>query len=106
MQTIPIQPIPAQSLKVVLANQNCQIRIYQKSNGIFVDVNSDGIDIVIGVIARNAVPIVCREYLGFSGNLFFIDSQGLDDPQFAGLNSRFFLVYLTADEYALTKAQG
>jgi hypothetical protein len=101
MQTVPIQPVPSQSTKVVLGGQNCQILIYQKSQGIFVDVNADGVDIVTAVIARDAVPIVCREYAGFEGNLLFIDTQGNDDPFYEGLGSRWTLVYLTAAEYAL-----
>lgn len=65
------------------------------------DLNVDGVDIVVGVIARDAVPLVCREYAGFAGNLLFIDTQGSSDPSFDGLGSRFTLVYLTAAEYAL-----
>lgn len=101
MQEIPIQPVPSQIAKVVLGGQNCQILIYQKPQGLFVDINADGSDIVTGVIARDAVPIVCREYAGFVGNLIFIDTQGASDPAYDGLGSRYSLVYLTAEEYAL-----
>jgi hypothetical protein len=101
MQEIPLQAIPSQSSKVVLAAQNCQILVYQKPQGVFVDLNVDGVDIVAGVIARDAVPLVCREYAGFAGNLLFIDTQGSSDPSYDGLGSRFNLVYLTAEEYAL-----
>jgi hypothetical protein len=101
MQEIPIQPVPSQITKVVLGAQNCQILIYQKPQGMFVDINVNGADVVTGVIARDAVPLVCREYMGFIGNLLFIDTQGSDDPSYDGLGSRFDLVYLTAEEYAL-----
>ena len=101
MQEIPLQPIPSQSTKVVLGGQNCQLLVYQKPEGVFIDVNADGVDMVVGVIARDAVPLVCREYAGFVGNLLFIDTQGSSDPSYDGLGSRFSLVYLTADEYAL-----
>ena len=101
MQTVPLQPVPAQVSKVVLGGQNCQINIYQKPQGVFVDINVDGVDIVVGVIARDAVPLVCREYAGFVGNLIFIDTQGGDDPSYEGLGDRWTLVYLTAEEYAL-----
>ena len=101
MQNIPLQNIPSQLTKVVLGGQNVQIFIYQKDQGVFVDINSDGVDIVVGVIARDAVPLVCREYAGFIGNLIFIDTQGNYDPFYSGLGSRFSLVYLTADEYVL-----
>ena len=101
MQSVPLQPVPSQSTKVVLGGQNCQILVYQKPQGVFVDINADGVDIVVGIIGRDAVPLVCREYAGFAGNLLFIDSQGSDDPSYAGLGDRFSLVYLTAEEYAL-----
>lgn len=101
MQTVPLQPVPSQSTKIVLGGQNCQILIYQKPQGCFVDINADGVDIVVGIIVRDAVPLVCREYTGFIGNLLFIDTQGSDDPAYAGLGDRFSLVYLTAEEYAL-----
>ncbi len=101
MQEIPIQPVPSQITKVVLGAQNCQILIYQKPQGMFVDINVNGADVVTGVIARDAVPLVCREYAGFSGNLVFIDTQGNGDPVYEGLGSRYSLVYLTAEEYAL-----
>ena len=101
MQSVPLQPVPSQSTKVVLGGQNCQILVYQKPQGCFVDINADGVDIVVGIIGRDAVPLVCREYTGFIGNLIFIDSQGSDDPSYSGLGDRFALVYLTAEEYAL-----
>lgn len=101
MQSVPLQPVPSQSTKVVLGGQNCQIQINQKSQGIFVDVAVDGVAIVTAVIARDAVPLVCREYMGFVGNLLFIDTQGSADPAYEGLGDRFTLVYLTAEEYDL-----
>ena len=101
MQSVHLQPVPSQSTKVVLGGQNCQILVYQKPQGVFVDINADGVDISVGTIARDAVPLISREYAGFSGNLLFIDSQGSADPSYDGLGSRFDLVYLTAEEYAL-----
>lgn len=101
MQAIPLQPVPSQSVKAVLGGQNCQILVYQKPQGVFVDVSVNGVDVAVGTIARDAVPLVCRGYSGFSGNLLFIDSQGSADPAYAGLGDRFSLVYLTAEEYAL-----
>lgn len=103
MQSVPLQPVPVQSLKVVLGGQNCQILISQKPQGVFVDLNLSGVNIVASVIARDAVPLVCREYAGFIGNLLFVDTQGSADPEYSGLGTRFALVYLTADEYALIR---
>lgn len=101
MQNIPLQPVPTQATKVVLGGQNVQLLIYQKPQGVFVDINADGVDIVVSIIARDAVPLMCRNYMGFIGNLLFVDTQGSSDPTYDGLGSRFSLVYLTAEEYAL-----
>lgn len=100
MQQIALQPVPSQQLQIVLAGQNCQIAVYQKNRGIFVDVNVNGADISTGIIARDAVPLVPTTYLGFVGNLLFTDTQGTDDPSYEGLGSRFQLIYITAAEYA------
>lgn len=101
MQEIPLHGAPVQITRVVLGGQNCQLKIYQKSQGLFVDINADGEDITVAVIARDAVPLVNRNYVGFAGNLLFVDTQGSTDPEYSGLGSRYSLIYLTADEYAL-----
>lgn len=101
MQQIPIQPVPSQSLKAVLGGQNCKIAIYQKTQGVFVDIVANGVEIAAGMLAHDAVPLVCRGYAGFSGNLMFIDTQGASDPDYTGMGSRYSLVYLTAAENAL-----
>ena len=101
MLTVPLQPIPAQVVKVVLGGQNCQINIYQKPQGLFVDISADDVTIIAGTIARDADPLVSRTYTGFMGNLLFVDTQGARDPEYAALGTRFQLVYLTVDEYAI-----
>jgi hypothetical protein len=100
---IPIQPVPAQTVLTVLSNQNCQINIYQRNKSLYVDLNSNGTDMCIGCLALNAVPLdACNSYDGFQGNLYLIDTQGSEDPQYTGLGARWQLVYLTVDEVALT----
>jgi len=103
MLEIPLQPEPSQITKIVLGDQNCQIFLYQKDQGLFVDLNSNGVDVVNCVVARNAVPVVCRDYAGFVGNILFIDNQGDADPEYTGLGSRYSLIYLTAEEYAIIR---
>jgi len=90
---VPLLPIPAQDCKIVLGGQNCHITIYQKPEGLFVDINSDGVDIALGVIARNTANLIARGYLGFAGSLFFIDNQDSSDPEYTGLGARYQLVY-------------
>lgn len=100
MQLIPIQPVPSQQLQVVLAAQNCQLAIYQKPQGLFVDLISNGVLISSAVIAQNLNVLNPLVYSSFQGNLYFNDTQGTTDPVYTGLGSRYQLVYLTAAEYA------
>lgn len=102
MQTITIQPVPSQTLSVVLAEQNVSIKLYQKKDcGVFIDVALNGSYVASGQIVRDIVPLIPSDYLGFVGNLMFIDTQGNLDPDYSGMGDRWQLIYLTADEYAL-----
>jgi hypothetical protein len=98
MNLIPLSAVPSQKLSVLLGGQNCQIKVYQKTTGLYVDLSVNNAPIVSGVICRNAVQIVRDVYLGFSGDLVFLDTQGSDDPDYTGLAGRFQFVYLAADE--------
>jgi len=100
MLQIALQPVPSQQLQIVLAGQNCQIALYLKGSNLYVDLNVNGADISVGVIAYDAVPLVPTAYLGFSGQLIFTDTQGSNDPTYDGLGSRYQLIYLTAAEVA------
>lgn len=93
MLQIPLQAVPSQFTKVVLGRQNFQILLQQKEQGLFVDVNVDGVDVVTGVIARDNDDLLCRKYTGVIGILKFLDLQGSTDPHHTGLNSRYVLVY-------------
>jgi len=92
-QIVPLAPIPAQDCKIVLGGQNCHITVYQKPEGLFVNIVADGIDIALAVIARDTVTLIARGYAGFIGSLFFIDTLGTSDPDYTGLGSRYQLVY-------------
>lgn len=98
MLIVPIQATASQNFTVQLGGQVCQIRIYQKTTGLFLDLYVDDKLIVGGVICLNLVRIVRSLYLGFLGDLLFIDNQGTDDPVFTGLGVRFSLAYLEASE--------
>jgi hypothetical protein len=104
MQTIPIQDVYSQTLTVQLAGQNTQINIYQKfDTALFCDVYVNNAPIITGVRCRNMVRIVRDAYLGFVGDLMFVDQQGTFtapstglDPSSPGLGSRYLLCYLSA----------
>ena len=92
-QTIPLNAIAGQTFTVQLGGQNCAINLYQKSTGLFCDVSSNGTQIAQTVLCLNLVNIVRESYQGLSGNLFFYDTQGMTDPYYTGLGSRYLLIY-------------
>lgn len=96
MLEVPLSPIPAQSLGVVLAQQNCQINVYQKTTGLFFDLLVDNVFIVSCVIGRDGDRMVRQKYRNFIGDFTFIDTQGSDDPVYTGLGSRWVLIYMEA----------
>lgn len=86
---IPLIATPAQSMAVLLGGQSCRLNVYQKAFGLFVDLYVNDALVIGGVIAENLNRIVRSVYLGFGGDLFFNDTQGTDDPDYAGLADRF-----------------
>jgi len=105
MLIIPINPVPSQVLNVQLADQACTIRIYQKFYGIYLDLLVSDVLIIGGVKCEDRNRIVRDIYLGFLGDLTFIDNQGLSDPTFTGLGSRFSLAYLTVADLLIADAE-
>lgn len=99
MDVVPLVATPNQTLKIVLGDQNCQINVNQKEQGLFVDLLLAGVAVVSSIVARESDPIVCRPYAGFQGNLVIIDTQGSDDPRYTGLGTRWQMIYFTSAEY-------
>ena len=100
---VPIQATPSQVFAVSLGGQSCQIALYEKSTGLYCDLFVGTSPIIQGVLCRNNVKIVQSIYLGFIGDLAFVDTQpdpvlGPTDPVYTGLGGRFILVYYTPDD--------
>lgn len=94
---IPLRAVPNQAVTVQLNGQNAQINVRQLPQAMFIDLLVDNSPIVMGVIAQNLNPIVRDAYLGFIGDLAFIDNEGSEDPHYTGLGgagARFSLGYL------------
>jgi hypothetical protein len=90
---VPLLAVPAQTLTVSLNGINCNINVYQRTTGLYVDLGRDGNLIIGGVLALDRCKIVRDAYLGFTGDLAFWDSQGTEDPNWTELNTRYFLGY-------------
>jgi len=98
MQVIPISALPAQSFSVTLDTQACTINIAQKTTGMFIDLLLNNVLIIGGVLCLDRTYIVRDLYLGFSGDLFFADTQRTSDPYYTDLGTRYLLVYVTPGE--------
>lgn len=103
MQSVSLSAEKSQRFTITLDGISCTIRLYQRDNGMFIDlyVGTDTA-VCLGVACLNAVRIVRYDYLraktGFKGDLFFIDTQGSDDPYYLTLGTQFKLYYVTDDE--------
>lgn len=100
MKIIPLPAFASQTFNVVLAGQSCALNLYQKSTGLYLDLAIAGRAVASGVLCRDRVKLLRQEYLGFLGDLAFMDTQGQDDPHFDGLGSRWVLVYLEPEDVA------
>jgi hypothetical protein len=100
MLTVPIQDTPAQILRVTLGGQACQIVLRQRSTGLYCDLSINDLPIITGVVCVNLGRIVRSAYLGFLGDLLFIDTQGTSDPSSPGLGARYLLQYIQQSELA------
>jgi len=93
IQIVPITSVAAQTFTIQLGGQNCEITLYQKSNGFYFDMTVNNNTCVNTVLCLNLVGLVREAYYGFVGQLAFVDTQGTTDPYYTGLGSRYLLVY-------------
>lgn len=100
MQTIPLQAIPNQTLKFSSGNTAIQLRVYQKFYGLFLDLTINNVLVAAACPCRNQNRILHNAYLGFPGDLVFVDRQGTTDPFYTGLGTRYALLWLSAADVA------
>lgn len=93
MDRIPIITTPHQVFSITLGGQQCRIAVRQLSTGVYLDLTANGVRVLASRICRDRVRLVRADYLPFSGNLVFIDTQGKQDPDYTGFGARFQLVY-------------
>lgn len=96
ISVIPLIATPSQTLNVQLGAQPCRINVRQRRTGLFVDLFVQDVPIFQGVKALDRNRLVRDAYLGFTGDLFFVDTQGSDDPSYSGLGGRFIFVWDSA----------
>ena len=98
MRKIPLPPVPAQSLKVKLDGQNCEMRVYYRFGNTYMDLTVGGVVVVTGAICRDRQNIIQIAQNAFSGALLFVDMLGGSDPLYSGFGERWRLFYKAADE--------
>jgi hypothetical protein len=96
MLTIPLADVPSQVVSASLGGQSVRMRLFTRRSGLYLDLYVANTLVLAGARCMDAVPIVRDAYLGFVGDLMFIDSQGSDAPSSPGLGTRFSLVYAEA----------
>jgi hypothetical protein len=98
MKKISLQPVPAQSLKIKLSDQNCQIRVYYRFGNTYMDLTVGGVVVVTGAICRDRQNVVQIAQNAFQGALLFVDMLGQSDPLYSGFGERWRLFYKAANE--------
>lgn len=98
MRTIPLEPQKSQSVSVDLAGQRCVIRLIQRKSFMYMDLTVNGNHIMQGVPCLYGNKMVRYSYLGFQGDLVFLDNVGQQDPSYYGLGGRFILYYIEESE--------
>lgn len=86
--SIPLQAVPSQTLTVTLGGQPCRIDVRQAATGLFLSLFVNEQPVATGRLCLNLVRLIRR---GFTGDLFFADTQGASDPTWDGLDGRYVL---------------
>lgn len=93
VEVIPLVVAPSQTLNVQLGDQPCRINVRQRRTGLFVDLFVQDRPVFAGVKALDRNKLVRDDYLDFTGDLYFVDTQGANDPSYDGLASRYLLLW-------------
>lgn len=94
MLTISIEPKKSQAISLNLAGQKCVIRMIQRESFIYMDLTVNDNPIMQGVPCLYGNRMVGYSYLGFKGDLVFLDSDGQQDPHWDELGKRHLLYYI------------
>lgn len=93
VESIPLVATPSQTLAVQLGGQSCRVNVRQRRTGLFVDLIVQDAPVALGVKAIDRRYLIRAPYKGFAGDLFFVDTQGRENPQFDGLGTRWQLAW-------------
>lgn len=98
MITVSLEAVKEQTVNVALNQQQCSIRLVQRESAMYMDLSVNNVPLIQGVPCLYANKMVRYSYLGFSGDLVFLDTQGTSDPEYSNLGGRYKLFYMTEAE--------
>ncbi|WP_304673141.1 phage baseplate plug family protein [Neisseria blantyrii] len=90
---IPLKPVPVQKVSATLGGQDVTVSLLPRLGKLYASVSADGRVLIRERVCLHGMPLVGEAYRGFRGDLYFIDKQGAEDPQWQELGGRFILVY-------------
>lgn len=90
---IPLGAVAYQSLRVPLSGHAIRLDLQQRATGLYAALWLDDVPVLAGVLCQDRTWLVRKTACGMPGDLAFADTQGVQDPDYTGLGSRFVLVY-------------
>lgn len=102
-QQVPLAAVPSQTFSINLGSQACQIELrtlgLDADAMLYFSLSVGATPIVKTRICRNVQRLLeDAQYQGFQGDFMFVDTQGDTDPAYAGLGSRYQLLYVLPSE--------
>lgn len=97
-QIINLNQIANQSLSFDIGDYSFDMNLRTTDVGLFCDLSINDDDIFKGKRCVNLMPLILSKTL-LTGNLYFEDRYGNDNPEYNEFNTRFQLIY--DDEYII-----
>lgn len=95
---VPLSAIPSQQFQIVLDGQDCDITVYTRNTGLYLDLEVGGQAVQKGAIINEGVSIIQAPNSLFVGSLVIHDLWGEDVPDYTRLGDRWVLVYYSEGE--------
>lgn len=91
--TIPLQPVPSQSVAVLLEGQPFILHIRQIGGRQYFSASISGEVICLNVLMVTRSLIMQASYKNVVGDFFVIDNQGDEAPEYTGWGNRWLLAF-------------
>lgn len=98
MVEVPLISYPSRSFQIILDEQDCSLKLYQKGRVLYLDLSVNASPVTAGNICLNKTSIILHSQRLFTGHLFFLDTVGDSHPQWDGLGSRWVLLFANKNE--------